>query len=268
MVAIYRPTYLAGLRWLFKLDLQGWSRMVGGLRPKCLAIEEIKTFLAEGYSLLRWGDGETANLREKTTWHQTSDPDLAKLLNQLLQDLTSTKKRVLFGLPLNSLQGSLLNPRSFAWSHRKQLWSSRVLFNLKRFRDLTNGHVFDSGIFYNQYSAIPGILKSLNTHARNILYISSTDAPVLKDHCLHLSHLAIPKKDAFTDLERIRTEALSWLSASGSDPLILFSGGSTVKALFLELVERCQVVDLGSGVRFLESSRITLDWENETSSGS
>jgi hypothetical protein len=261
MVAIYRPTYFAGLRWLLKLDLQGWSRMIRGLHLRCLGIDEVKKHLAEGYSLIRWGDGETANLRGKTTWHQTGSPELAKLLNQMLRFLSSTERRILFGIPSIALEGLILKPSSTAWSQRKQLWSSRVLFNLREFRVLTEDKVFDSGVFYSQFSRIPEILNALNTDTRDVLYISSSPAPVLEEYCAHLSYVAIPKRDAFAEIENVKIKTLAWLSSSKSHPLILFSGGSAVKALCPELIEKSQVVDLGSGVRFLESNRVVLDWE-------
>lgn len=259
MTYIYRPTYSEGLKWLLKLDFRGWLGFVLGVRTLEMTFENFIDNIKAGRSLIRWGDGETANLRIKRNWHQQGHPELSTRLYSLLE-MVSQEPEILFGLPLKSLENIFVSRRDFFWPNRKQLWSTRALFNQRYYRSILKIPRIDAELFYRDPGLIPLIMKAIDAPRRDVLFISSKPSPTLVKIVPDIDFLKIPEKDAFATVHDIERKTKKWLN-NCRRPVILFAGGSVLKAFCATLVGQCQIIDLGSGVRFLEPGERHMDWE-------
>lgn len=248
-----------GIQWFSKLDARGFLGFFRGHSIQTMTFDELISALRRGMSLVRWGDGETANLRGKDTWHQQADGQLSKMLDQLLLGIYRSEKLVL-GVPVSVVENSFLTLVIHQVRLLKIIWSTRVLLNCKLMRKLNPSRLVDSHIFLQQPERVSELLSNLDLGNRDAIYVSSVPSNLMASFSLRLSHLIIPPRNAYSQVEMVRQKLANWLK-SAEKPIIFFSAGSAVKVLVLELVHRCQIIDLGSGLRFLDTGAQKYEWD-------
>lgn len=258
----YKVTLASGIRWFFKLDFKGFKNFFLGENPQYVGNPEVYEYLATGYSIIRWGDGETANLRGKSTWHQESSAELSQRLEAVLQ-LALKKPEIMIGPSEGILEGRFLDTRSYAWSYRRNCWSTRVLFNLPKFRGLMQRRAFDASWFYKNFTQIPEVFRVLKITERDVLFVSSNSSKFLEKECPALHFLQIDSRNAFRRYPSLEDAVERWLTEHSRDPLVVIAGGSTSKVLISRFHPHAQFVDIGSGMRFLDEGIITYDWDSK-----
>ena len=150
MVKRFKATPMKGLKWISQLDSKGlWFLFVGREINK-LEDQQVVNELKSGKSFIRWGDGETANLRGKSSWHQLGNSQLSHELDLCLDYILDVDHLVL-GLPLVAVKDSMANRSSWPFWKIKVLLATRVLLNTEKFRGIPKNKISDAEIWYRKY---------------------------------------------------------------------------------------------------------------------
>ena len=259
-----RQTNLARLLlflvWICTISIKGIFPFLRGWRVTEVIDYEIVKNLTLGYSMIRWGDGETANLRMKSTFHQKKSEELAKELNNVLEKAL-VQPNLMFGLPILGLRYPILGSNLFNFSLLKIYFSTRVLFNQKRFLQFKKSPAVDQMFWYNNYSKLPEILNKLSFQERSILYISSFDEKDFFRNCTDYTFVEVSPTDSFDNFRNLVSQVSKWIENSPNRPLLLLAGGAASKVVGARFIENCQVIDIGSGIRFNRIGGVKYDWE-------
>jgi len=257
------PTPLRGLKLLLTLRPLGLYKFIFGSHAQKMEDSRLITNLIEGKSFVRWGDGETANLREKSTWHQSGNLELSRKLSELI-DFCSNSQDVIFGVNFQTIRASLFNRHAWDRGNRNRLLSSRALFNQNRFNRLFKSGVADALYFYYNYETLRHFMSLVASFDRPILVINSDPRvlTVLKDWSA-VQFIGIEPRNAFNQYEEIERSVEAWVaSISGlRRGLLLLSGGSATKVLVTRFSKVCQIIDVGSGFSFAKEGEIVMDWD-------
>lgn len=257
----FQATPIKGFKWMSQLDHKGfWSLIVGRTMTE-LSDDEVVENLKLGRSFIRWGDGETANLRGKSSWHQPGDAYLSDELARFLDYIRGADHLVL-GLPFVAIKGSLLNGSIWPLWKIKVLLSTRVLLNSNTIKSIPNNRVADAEIWYRIFLKIPSILLSIGVKQRPVLLISGNEAhrDAVAAIC-NADYFGIRSMNAFEQYQEIQRFTLDWATAHIAErPIILLAAGSVGKLLVMHLPPEVQVVDIGSGLSALLKGRIERDW--------
>ncbi len=257
------PTPLKGLLMLLQLTPLGLYKFIFGSSAQKMDDSELLDKLIEGKSFVRWGDGETANLREKSTWHQSGDKELSRKLAELI-DFCSMSQDVIFGINFQTIRESLFNKHAWDKGNRNRLLTSRALFNQKRFNCLFNSGIADALYFYNNYKLLPHLMSLIASFERPILVINSDSKvlSVLKDWN-RIEFIGIKPRDAFKQYDEIERRVETWLDSlpDQKEGLLLLSGGSATKVLVTRFSKVCQIIDIGSGFSFAKDGDMVMDWD-------
>lgn len=258
-----KPRSLGALSWLLRLTPLGLCRFIFGSNPAVISNSELMEGLISGKSFVRWGDGETANLRGKSTWHQSGDPKLSQKLSELI-DYCSNSEHVIFGVNFQAIQHSILNRKKWQWSGFRILFSSRVLFNQWKFRKLINSPLADALFWYNHSEQLVNNLDLIIPKNRPILVVSSnSDKLSILRSWNSITLIEISPRDAFRDFQSMVDQVNVWLDTL-KDPnngIIILSGGSASKILVPKFSHFCQVIDIGSGFAFAYEGKKVMDWD-------
>lgn len=257
----FQATPIKGFKWMLQLDRKGFWSLIVGRTVTELSDNEVVESLKLGRSFIRWGDGETANLRGKSSWHQSGDTLLSDELDRFLDFIRGADHLVL-GLPFVAIKGPLFNGSTWPLWKIKVLLSTRVLLNSNRIKSIPNSRVADSEIWYRIFLEIPSILLSIGVKYRPVLLISGNDThrDALAEIC-SADYFKIKSLNAFEQYQEIRQFTLDWANANTAErPIILLAAGSVGKLLVTHLPPEVQVVDIGSGLSALIKGRIERDW--------
>ena len=249
---------------LIRLRPIGLYRFVFGSNAQMISDSEVLSRLIRGDNFIRWGDGETANLRGKSTWHQTGNEELSRKLSQLL-DYCSEGDEILFGINFQAIRNSLFNRTIWNFGILQHLLlSSRALFNHRRFYPYFKHGIADALFFYHHSKDLPDYLRLIAPFERPILVITSNPEALslLKDWSA-VSFIEISPRNAFDGYLKMVHSAENWIQSLSipKDGLILLAGGSTSKILILEFSKQCQVIDIGSGFAFAKQDNWVMDWD-------
>jgi hypothetical protein len=257
----FKATPLKGLKWISQLDTVGlWFLFVGREITKLEDLQVVAE-LKNGKSFIRWGDGETANLRGKSSWHQEGDSQLSCELHRCLDYMLNVDQLVL-GLPLVAMRDSITNRSSWPVWKIKVLLATRVLLNTEKFRNIPRNRISDAEIWYRRYEEIPDILKSIVMKNRPVLLISGDPShhDVIKAIC-KAEFLPIHSINAFGQYQEIQSSAVEWCTKNSSErPIVLLAAGSVGKLLVMHLHPTAQVIDIGSGLSALATGIFERDW--------
>lgn len=261
MVKRFKATPIKGLKWISQLDSKGLWFLVVGREINKLEDQQVVNELKSGKSFIRWGDGETANLRGKSSWHQLGDSQLSQELDLCLDYILDVDNLVL-GLPLIAIKDSMTNRSSWPFWKIKVLLATRVLLNTEKFRGIPKNKISDAEIWYRKYEEIPNILESLGIENRPVLLISGDPShhDAIKAIC-NADFLPINPINAFEQYREIQTSAMEWCKGHSSErPIVLLAAGSVGKLLVMHIHPSAQVIDIGSGLSALATGIFERDW--------
>lgn len=249
------PTPFALVKELFRLGPRNLRNLVCGNAVEVMNDKKTMELLRDGFSFVRWGDGETALARGKQIGFQKQDRELARrLLDLWKQDYD----KLIIGVPW-VLNASLFDTR---WSMRmfKIMFSTRV-FLLSKIR--VGVQKFGRTEFFWDHSIkLDMFLRDL-CQSRPVLLISN-EKQYLKICPQGTKFLKIKSVDAFADFEKIERNIGDWLqSVSPRSPIILVSAGPTAKVIVSSYANQAQVLDLGHGLRFALLGKGNWAWTKE-----
>jgi hypothetical protein len=246
--------------WVCTIPVKGIIPFLRGWRVTNAKDYEIVKKLTLGYSMIRWGDGETANLRMKSTFHQKKNEELAKELNNLLEKAL-VEPNLMFGLPILGLRYPILGSNQFNFPLLKIYFSTRVLFNQKRFLQFKKSPVVDQMFWYKNYHRLSEILTILSFQERSVLFISSFDEKDFFRNCMDYTFVEVSPTDSFDNFRYLISQVSKWIENSPNRPLLLLAGGAASKVVGARFTKNCQVIDVGSGIRFGRIGGVKFDWE-------
>jgi len=260
---IPKPRSFSALLWLLQLTPLGFLRFIFGSDLKTISDSALMEELVAGKSFVRWGDGETANLRGKSTWHQSGNQKLSQELLELI-NYSSNSEHVIFGVNFQAIRHSLLNRKKWQWAGFRILFSSRVLFNQWKFRKLMSSPLADALFWYNHSEQLVKKLEQIAPKNRRILLIgSNSEVMSILKNWNSVTFITIPPRDAFSDIQNIIERVDSWLTTLNHDKdgIIVLSGGSASKILVPKFSHVCQIIDVGSGLAFAFEGKKVMDWD-------
>lgn len=244
MEGLKSPTPLRLVGEILRLRPTRWFHFIFGTRLKLMSDEEFMFLLREGWSLYRWGDGETAIARGKSISYQIEDPILEGKLKKLVK---SHHPATIHGLSW-ALFSSLFDSR---WRTRKLF---RVMFSTKVFLSQNhkvkqNNKYIETQVWYTRKNIQEDLQSIIGT--RPCLLVASKEE-YLQALPSQTSFLNCPSKNAFQEYEVLNSSIEEWLqyNSTGEKPCILTACGPTSKALVLDFRDRCQVIDIGHGFNF------------------
>lgn len=232
------------------LGVRGLWRFIFGYRAKVISDLRFEKMLKDGWSLVRWGDGETAIARGKSISYQKNDEELAEILRNLIVLLPP---RTIFGLPW-AFTKSLVDKK---WN--KRFWqiflSTRVY--LDRNFELKSREVIDTEIWYRLYLRLPSLLEELSKTATLILVTGNAEFLSVCPKGTEL--ILVPHKNAFVSFRRTLDFIQCNLDRSKKSVFLLAAGPSS-KAFVSHLARDHQVIDIGHGFDFLLRGRGKYAW--------
>jgi hypothetical protein len=201
--------------------------------------------LAEGWSLYRWGDGETAICRGKSISYQISNEVLAR---KLLELISTKHESTIHGLSW-AYSASLYDKR---WQSRKifsVMFSTKVFLTLYHLRFVDNIYV-ETQVWYSRYKNLAEDLKFIIGNRPALLVASNMKFMQIMP--AQTEFLECPSKDAFSNYLELCSSIKEWLKVVNglSRPCILVAAGPTSKALVLDFRDDCQIIDIGHGFNF------------------
>jgi len=241
------------------LDLEGLVAVIRGRALDTLDFPSLLTLLSQGKSLVRWGDGETANLRNKSTWLQPKDTNLAKDLEELL-DFAITSKELIFCAPHDALQHSIFSSKEWNQEKLKTLLTSRILFNLPRYRSLIERKSATSTLWYSNFDKLPELLNVIKITEKDVFFVSNRDSKLLKSKARSYKLHLIPSRAAYLTKGEIEGSFEKWISDVRT-PIVIHSGGPTLKALSPKIMQHCQTIDIGHGMLFHATGKQLMEWD-------
>lgn len=259
----FRATPLLGIKWFSQLDLPGIFFFLLGRKPELLEDHQVIEMLRNRNHFIRWGDGETANLRTKSSWHQVGDPRLAEKLRDLLA-YCDDSSNVILGIPISAIESRVILNSDWPLWKLRILSSTRVLMNLKKLRRKDKETIADAEFWYRHFLDMNLILGNFIDSKKAVLLISGdTEHARLLNWIADLEHYIIPSRDAFDQYQDMEKFVSVWISRKFEKELVvLLAGGSTSKVLLPKFGEYAQFIDVGSGLAYLLKGKIQRDWTN------
>lgn len=257
----FKATPLLGIKWFFQLDFPGVIFFILGREPEILGDAQVIKMLSHRNHLIRWGDGETANLRTKSSWHQIGDPRLAEKLKDLLS-YCDDATNVILGIPISAIESRIILNSDWPLWKIRILSSTRVLMNLKKMRRKDRRSITDAEFWYRHFSNLNSILQTVVDSKKAVLLISGDVEHAKLLHWIEdFEHFIIPSRDAFDQYEEIENFVSDWVNRKLEKmPVILLAGGSTSKVLLPKFGEQAHFIDVGSGLAYLLNGKIQRDW--------
>ena len=256
MEGIQPATPLRLLKEVLNLLPNHLKTFIAGAGMDQMTHEELMSLLVEGYSLYRWGDGETAIARGKSISYQESNIFLARKIRSLLG---MREDRLVHGL---------------SWACTTPIWDKRwknkklfkVMFSTRVF--LIQNHEFSSAnkyvetqIWYHRYQNLDSDLLKI-VRNRPVLLVAS-DEKFLSVTPSQTQFLKCLKKNAFIEYESLHEDISKWISKQdkGLKPCILLAAGPTSKAIIFDFMKQAQLIDIGHGFDFFLRGSGSYAWK-------
>lgn len=217
-------------------------------------IDTVKTFLTEGKSIIRFGDGEIFILNGGSLPGQEFNQELKEKMYQCISEYSKASNYVL-----------CLNRTPLAKSN-KQLqkeglipcWlPSKVFFNLYFKKE---EQYLDAAMFYYG-STIPTYFEEY-LMGKQLLLISNEDnvTRFKSNHNIpfkNVTYITTPSKNAYAQYQNIKEQVLSVIETVGKGNVVVLAAfGPTSKVLAFELSgQSIQVIDMGQGIEVAYSDK-------------
>ena len=253
MLRIKKPTPLHLAREIVFSSPRSLKYMAFGCPVKVTSDEHVFELLIRGYSFVRWGDGETAIMRNKSISYQESVEELrAKMMNLLIHP----PNRLVFGLPWVTYA----SPIDSRWNKRVFgiMFSTRVYW-AKRFRSqFKQVNMSRTEFWWDHANEIPTILASLHRQGRNLVLVGPKKFLSLCPK--KTEFIEIDSQDAFATYEKL-SETVSMLFIKyGTTLTLLAAAGPTTKALVNDFADSFQILDIGHGFDFALNGYGAWSW--------
>ena len=231
--------------------------LFGETRFQLIEQTEVTKALLNGYSLLRWADGETALARGKTIGYQEKNLELSRLL---MKCITEESEKTLIGIPPANFE-SVFNGK---WNIRRLgiMFSTRVL-HAKTLK--INSKKFCSTFYwYDLYSELPELISKIIGKRPCLLVTGNQE---FLSACPSGTELIqTPSIDAFSMHKKIESRIEAWIMKKSqydqnTKPLILLACGPYSKVLVHKYSNRAQAIDVGHGFNFYLSGKPKFSWE-------
>lgn len=245
MEGIQPPTPMRLVREILNIPPRKFFKLILGEKVKLLDYDEFLLLLREGYSLYRWGDGETAIARGKSISYQSSSSQLAR---KLLLLVSSSHLSTIHGL-----SWAYFSPISDKkWRTKKLfkvMFSTRV-FLIKNHKTHESSPYVETQVWYGRNQELLEDLIDI-IDSRPTLLVAN-DRKFLEAVPEHANFLQCPNKNAFEVFDQLKESIDEWLKAQDTlqKPCILLCAGPTSKALVLEFRDVAQAIDIGHGLNF------------------
>ncbi len=237
---------------LIKLSPHQFSRVILGNKLSLIEDSQVVQLLSEGFSLVRWADGETAIARNKSIGYQFCDSRLTDKLNSLLNVRSDS---LIFGVP--SAITERLSRSKWTLQRIQILLSTRIY--LSKLSNANFEYLCDTFFWYRNYQDLQKVLSTVIENRLTVLVAS--DVNYLKFVPSGTMFIQTKASDAFLDYDRISSQLQEIISGSRTPVTILCACGPTSKAIVLDFKEFAQVIDVGHGFTFANSGKKIYAWD-------
>lgn len=214
---------------------------------------DVVSLMKQGFSFVRWGDGETAIVRRKSISYQESN---LKLREKLIHLSAHPFKTVIFGLPW----AAYVSPFDERWNKRifGIMFSTRVYW-AKRFRSqFKQVNMSRTEFWWDHANEIPTILTSLHRQGRNLVLVGPKKFLSLCPE--KTEFIEIDSQDAFATYEKLSETVSKLFIKYGSTLTLLAAAGPTTKALVNDFADSFQILDIGHGFDFALNGYGAWSW--------
>ena len=241
---------------LYSSPKELWQ-IIWGQKIEPLNDARIFQLIQNGYSFVRWGDGETAIARGKFAWYQKFD---TQLQNSLLSLLHTPPENTIFGIPW----AVHAKPNDARWNIRifKIIFSTRV-FIIKNLKNSAAKkiHFSTQDFWWRNSGNLRKILTQLLENKDCILVASNEK--YLSFCPPNTRFIQIPSTNAYSDYTKIVSAIDLAIKNFPHRPVILGAIGPTTKALVSDFQNRCQVLDIGHGFNFALNGNNVWAWSKQ-----
>ncbi len=203
----------------------------------------VMDLLGQGFSFVRWGDGETAIVRKKSISYQ----EFSLNLSEKLENLSSNPPgRLVFGLPWVAYA----SPFDRRWNKRifGIMFSTRVYWAKKYRNQFLHVTISRTEFWWEHANQIPTILQRLQDQGRKLILVGSSHFLAICPPKTQL--IELKKSDAFSDYETLCKSVNEVYYANRENLTLIVSAGPTAKALVNDFGNLMQVLDIGHGLNF------------------
>ena len=247
-----KPTPLKFFLEILKLSPRKAMRVLMGNKLCLIDDSQVIHLLCNGLSLVRWADGETAIARNKSIGYQSSEPRLAKKLNDLLNNPDDS---LIVGVPF-AITEKLSRDK---WSlKRLQILMSTRLY-LSKIEKGSFIHLCDTFIWYRNYEKLQSIINIITKQRRVVLVASQEE--YLRFVPTGTTFIKTSPIDSFLEYDLIVTQLHQIIESSKIPVTILCACGPTSKALVADFKAFAQVIDVGHGFSFANSGMKIYAWD-------
>jgi hypothetical protein len=256
MLRMKRPTPFRLIAEIITCSPKSLQNLILGCPLKIIPDEDVFRLLLSGASFFRWGDGETAIVRNKSIYYQKADIEL----RQKLIDLSiNPSNMMIVGLPWVTYA----TPLDKRWNKRTFgiMFSTRVYW-AKKFKRNHQECIFSRTEFWWNYpERIPLILKDIQKQGRQIVLVGPKK--FLKLCPKNTDTIEIPQKDAFLSYQALSNRILEFYEGHGSKLTLVVAAGPTAKALVKDFADKFQVIDIGHGFDFAYHQGRIWSWSTD-----
>jgi hypothetical protein len=243
MFRMKRPTPFRLTKEILSAGPLSWVYLLFGCPISITPDHCVIQLLSQGYSFVRWGDGETAIVRKKSISYQESVEELREKLINLSED---PPEKLVFGFPWVTYA----SPFDRRWNKRifGIMFSTRVYWARKYRIQFVDGKLSRTEFWWDHANEISVILQNIQKSGRKLVLVGSREFLALCPQGTDL--IEVSKLDAFADYDALCESIVNFYEKYQKNLSLVVAAGPTAKALVNDFGNRFQVLDIGHGFYF------------------